>query len=238
MAGAAPAGGAVPVPPPALVAPAVAHGFARCNIPGADNTLDYLSTPAGAKLVFAFPNLGWIDVPGAPGFKAAPALSIQGVTCCAAFGDWTGPVLAPQLLLSELTTCFSLAYMSRAADALASLGLLDKTFTRDKAFLDDWEVAMPRVPSPSPFEVGANELVVPSPFLQGGAPAVPAQAAVPAVPAQAAVPAVRANRAAGVAPRAAIPARPAQPSPTRPHPVVCMWDRGVPPTEPRSRRVA
>ena len=150
MAGAAPAGGAVPVPPPALVAPAVAHGFARCIIPGADNTLDYLSTPGGAKMVSAFPDLGWINVPAAPGFKAAPALSIQGVTCCAAFSsDWTGPVLAPQLRLSELTACFSLAYMSRAADALASLGLLDKTFTRDRAFFDDWEVAMPRVPSPS-----------------------------------------------------------------------------------------
>ena len=94
MAGAAPAGGGALAPPAALAAPAVAHGFTRCNIPGADNTLDYVHASNGAKLVSAFPNLGWIDAPSAaPGVKAAPALAIQAVTCCAASGDWGGALL-------------------------------------------------------------------------------------------------------------------------------------------------
>ena len=72
MAGASPAGGGPLAPPAALVAPAVAHGFTRCNIPGADNTLDYLRTPKTAKLVLAFPNLGWLDAAiVAPGSVAA-----------------------------------------------------------------------------------------------------------------------------------------------------------------------
>ena len=75
------------------------------------------------------------------------------MTCCAAFGDWDGAVLRPLLALSELTACFTLAYMSRAADALDGLGLLDKVYLRFNAFLDAWEVALPRVPSPSPFEL-------------------------------------------------------------------------------------
>ena len=123
MAGAAPAGGGAHAPPAALVAPAVAHSFTRCNIPGADNTLDYIYASSGAKLVSAFPKLGWVDASSvAPGTKAAPALAVQGVTCCAAFGDWDGAALQPALLLSELTVSFSLAYMSRAADTLESFG--------------------------------------------------------------------------------------------------------------------
>ena len=106
-------------PPAALALPAVAHVLTRCNIPGADNSLDYVYAPNGAKLISAFPKLGWIDATSvAPGLKAAPALAIQGVTCCAAFGDWDGAALRPLLALSELTTSFTLAYMSRAADAL------------------------------------------------------------------------------------------------------------------------
>ena len=61
MAGAAPAGGGALAPPAALALPAVAHVLTRCNIPGADNTLDYVYAPSGAKLVSAFPKLGWID---------------------------------------------------------------------------------------------------------------------------------------------------------------------------------
>ena len=149
MAGAAPAGGGANAPPAALNAPAVAHGFTRCNIMGADSSLDYVYAASGAKLVSAFPKLGWIDASSvAPGTKAAPALAVQGVTCCAAFGDWDGAALRPALALSELTASFSLAYMSRAADALDSLGLLDRAHQHFHAFLDTWEVALPRVPSP------------------------------------------------------------------------------------------
>ena len=182
MAGAAPAGGGALAPPAALALPAVAHVLTRCNIPGADNSLDYVYAPNGAKLISAFPKLGWIDATSvAPGLKAAPALAIQGVTCCAAFGDWDGAALRPLLALSELTTSFTLAYMSRAADALEGLGLLDKVYQRHSAFLDAWEVALPRVPSPSPFELGAGELSEPSAFLTGGSPLIPAVAPVAAI---------------------------------------------------------
>ena len=149
MAGAPPAGGGAPAPPAALAAPAVAHGFTRCNIPGADNTLDYVYAPSGAKLISAFPKLGWVDASSvAPGCKAAPALAVQGVTCCSAFGDWDGAALPPALPLSELTASFSPAYMSRAADALDGLGLLDRAHHHLQSFLDALEVALPRVPSP------------------------------------------------------------------------------------------
>ena len=177
MAGAAPAGGGANAPPAALVAPAVAHNFTRCNIPGADNTLDYIYAASGAKLVTAFPKLGWIDASSvAPGCKAAPALAVQGVTCCAAYGDWDSAALQPLMALSELTSSFSLVYMSRAADALAGLDLLDRAHKHFHTFLDAWEVALPRVPSPSPFELGAGELEERSPFLQAGTAAVPAVA--------------------------------------------------------------
>ena len=62
---------------------------------GADNTLDYLCTPSGAKLVAAFPKLGWLDSSAVvPGTRAAPALAIQGVTCPPAFLDWTSAAAA------------------------------------------------------------------------------------------------------------------------------------------------
>ena len=207
MAGAAPAGGGALAPPAALNAPAVAHGFTRCNLPGADNTLDYIYAASGAKLVSAFPKLGWLDASSvAPGSKAAPALAVQGVTCCSAFGDWDGAALQPALRQSELTVSFSLAYMSRAADTLDGLGLLDRAHHHFQSFLDTLEVALPRVPSPSPFELGAGDLVELSPFLQGGSPGIAAVAPVAAVLAQARVPAVRANAARGIAGSAAIPA--------------------------------
>ena len=65
------------------------------------------------------------------------------MTCCAAFSDWDSAALRPLAALSELTACFSLAYMSRAADALDGLGLLEKVYLRLDAFLDAWEVALP-----------------------------------------------------------------------------------------------
>ena len=213
MAGAPPAGGGAPAPPAALAAPAVAHGFTRCNIPGADNTLDYIYAPSGAKLLSAFPKLGWVDASSvAPGCKAAPALAVQGVTCCSAFGDWDGAALQPALALSELTASFSLAYMSRAADALDGLGLLDRVYHHFQSFLDALEVALPRVPSPSPFELGAGELEELSPFLRGGSPGVAAVAPVAAVLGRARVPAVRANAARGIVAVAAIPAVVARPA--------------------------
>ena len=87
--------------------------------------------------------------------------------------------------------------MSRAADALEGLGLLDKVYQRHSAFLDAWEVALPRVPSPSPFELGAGELSEPSAFLTGGSPFIPAVAPIAAVAPVARVPAVRARNKGG-----------------------------------------
>ena len=93
-----------------------------------------------------------------------------------------------------------------------SLGLLDRAHHHFQSFLNTLEVALPRVPSPSPFELGAGELEELSPFLQGGSPGIAAVAPVAAVLAQARVPAVRANAARGIVGSAAIPAVVARPA--------------------------
>jgi len=188
-------GAALAAPPPVLVAPTIAHNFIRCYLVGADNTLDYLYTPGGAKIVSAFPTLGWLDASSlSPGAKAAPCLAIAAVTIPAAHGDWDGAVLQPLLALSELEAAFELIALSRFADALASLGVLDRAYLDRRAFLDAWEVALARAPSPSPFEILAGEIAVLSPFAPAGRPAVPGRAAIPAVAAVAPVVGIRASR--------------------------------------------
>ena len=82
-----------------------------------------------------------------------------------------------------------LAAYARFADAQEGLGVLSKIYTSTQAHLDVLEVALPRCPVPSPFMIGAGELVIPSTFL---APAMPAVLAVPFVPAVAATAAVAA----------------------------------------------
>ena len=204
---AAPGAGA-PIPAAAsLPPPATPHNFIRVVVVGEDNTLDYLATPKAAKLIAAFPNLGWVDSSTAmAGTSSAPALAIAAVTCPAVNGVWGDATCAPMEAMSELTACFTPAACSRCADAEASLGLLDRVYLHTQDFYDALELllsAQPSVlPTPSPFDFAAGDLEVRSPFLTGGT------AATPAVPATVAVPAVAA--VAGVPARPAQPARPAR----------------------------
>ena len=204
---AAPGAGGVLVPaaaPPLLSAPATPHTFTRVTVAGADNTLDYWATPSSAKLVHAFPGLGWIDSSSAMvGTRAAPALLVASVTCPAAHGTWGDAISAPIEAMSDLTACFTPAAASRFADTLASLDLLDRHYHHSQDFYEALELLLSAVPSPlptpSPFQLVAGDVAVRSPFLSGGSPAIPAVAGLPAI---AAVPAVIAVPAI-----AAIPAR-------------------------------
>ena len=103
--------------------------------------------------------------------------------------DWGTPAADAALRLSELVVSIDLAAYARFADAQEGLGVLSKIYTSTQAHLDVLEVALPRCPVPSPFMIGAGELVIPSTFL---APAMPAVLAVPFVPAVAATVAVAA----------------------------------------------
>ena len=55
------------------------------------------------------------------------------------------------LALSDLTAEFTTSLLERFANAFASLGLFDRVYTNTKDLLDALEVALVRVPSPSPF---------------------------------------------------------------------------------------
>ena len=68
---------------------------------------------------------------------------------------------------SELVLSFTPAACGRMADALASLGVLDRTYSHSQVFLDAYETALARVPSPSPFVITAPDFEELSPFLQG-----------------------------------------------------------------------
>ena len=73
-----PGGGAnIPAPPAAAAAPGIPHNFQEVVIAGADATLSYWACPAGAAIVRALPELGWIDASSIlPGHRAAPSLYI------------------------------------------------------------------------------------------------------------------------------------------------------------------
>ena len=184
---AAPGAGTATLPAaPALAPPSTPHNFTRVVVVGADNTLDYFATPVGAKLINAFPGLGWIDSSSVvAGTRAAPALAIAAVTCPAAHGAWGGTLTSAIEAMPDLTACFTPLAMGRFADAEASLGLLDRAYHHSQDFYDALELllsAQPSVlPTPSPFELLAGDVVVPEPFLAGGSPATPAVVAVPAV---------------------------------------------------------
>ena len=127
--------------------------------------------------------------------------------------DWGTPAADAVLRMPELLVMVSLAALGRFADALEGLGLFNKAYPSTRAFLDALEMALPRCPSPSPFLLGAGELVILSAFASLAVPAVPAVlgvAAVAAIPAVAAVAAVAAVLAVPGRPAvAAVPARPA-----------------------------
>jgi hypothetical protein len=55
--------------------------------------------------------------------------------------------------------------LTRFADAQEGLGVFGRAYNSTRAHLDALEMALPRCPQPSPFQLGAGELVVPSPFL-------------------------------------------------------------------------
>ena len=205
----------LPIAP--LLAPAVPHLFTRCRPVGANPELDWLRVPMGCGVYRAFPLLGWVDVSGVfPGHAAAPALSLQGVLCAPMHLDWGTAAADVMLQLSELLTMVDLGPLARFADAQEGLGLFGRAYNSTRAHLDALEMALPRCPQPSPFLLGAGELVVPSPFLVPatlGVAAAPGVAAIPAVLGVAAVPAIPAIPP--VAARAAVVAggrRPAQPA--------------------------
>jgi uncharacterized membrane protein YgcG len=171
----------------------------------------------GCGVYRAFPALGWVDVSGVfPGHAAAPALALQSVLCAPMHLDW-GTVAADAMLqLSELLTMVDLGPLARFADAQEGLGVFGRAYNSTRAHLDALEMALPRCPQPSPFQLGAGELVMPSPFLVPATLAVagaPGIAAIPAILGVAGVPAIPAVRP--VPARAAVAAggrRPAMPA--------------------------
>ena len=231
------------LPPAPLPPPVVPHVFTRCAPAGAEPEWDYLRVPTACAVYGAFPLLGWVDVSAAfPGHSAAPALSLLRVLGPPMHLDWGTPAANADLKMAELTTSLDLAAYARFADAQEGLGVLNKVYTSSRAHLDVLEVALVRCPSPSPFLIGAGELVTPSPFVSPAIPAVLAAAAVPAVIAVAAVAGVRAVRAvagraghppvaavravrpvAAVAARAAIPAVVAAPAVPAGGPAELEW---------------
>ena len=151
-AGGPAAGGGAGAPPPALAPPAIAHGFTRCVLVGQDATLDYVYVNGGAKIVSALPLLGWVDASAiSPGASAAPLLAIAAMVAAAAHAEWTAAPMVALLNLSELLAEPTLAFVGGCADALASLGVLDKVYQHSSDFFDAYELALARAPSPSPF---------------------------------------------------------------------------------------
>ena len=200
-----PAAGAHPalVAIPPLLPPAMPHLFTRCTPLGVDAEQDYLRVPITCGVYGAFPTLGWVDVSGAyPGHAAAPALSLQLALGAPMHLDWGTPAADAVLRMPELLVMVSLAALGRFADALEGLGLFNKAYPSSRAFLDALEMALPRLPAPSPFLLGAGELVILSAFTS---PAVPAVVAVLGVAAVAAMPAVAA--VAALAAVVAVPGR-------------------------------
>ena len=206
-----------PIPIAPLLPPVVPHLFTRCAPAGANPELDYLRVPTGCAVYRAFPALGWLDVSAVfPGHAAAPALALQGVLAAPMYVDSGAAGAGVLLQMSELLTMVDLGALARFADAQEGLGVLGRIYNSSRAHLDALEMALPLCPHPSPFLLGAGDLVTPSPFFtpaMAAVPAVLAAAAIPAVPAVVGVPAVRAF--AAVAARAMVPAgrgRPAVPA--------------------------
>ena len=197
------------MPPAAAPAVVTPHNFRAVTLPGMDDTLDYVSTPKIAGVVKAFPDLGWVDSSSVhAGEVAAPRLSICGMICLPMhYPDWTHPIAVMSLAMSDLTIHPASDYMSRCADTLEDMGL----FSVALYHYNDWTAklipALAHAPTPSPFALGAGDLLERYTFITPAVAAVPGRAAIPAVAARAAV-AARGGRRA-VAARAAVPAVPA-----------------------------
>ena len=159
-------GAIIPAPPAAAPAPGIPHNFQEVVIAGADATLGYWACPAGAAIVRALPDLGWIDASSVlPGHRAAPSLSITAACCPGSHFAWASPVFSPVLAMSELLVAFSPAAMSRAADGLAAVGLWSKAYTHAGRYFEAYEAILPKLPTPSPLELaGPADLVILSPF--------------------------------------------------------------------------
>ena len=176
--------------------------------------MDWLRVPMGCGVYRAFPMLGWVDVSGVfPGHAAAPALSLQSVLCAPMHLDWGTAAADGMLQMSELLAMVDLGPLARFADAQEGLGVFGRAYNSTRAHLDALEMALPRCPQPSPFLLGAGELVALSPFLVPatlGVAAMPGVAAIPAVLAVAGVPAIPA--VPPVLARAAVAARGRRPA--------------------------
>ena len=156
-----------------------------------------MSVAKGADVVKAFPKLGWVDSSSsAADTVAAPLLSVAGVVCLPAFiEDPTTPASRAILGLAEVTVVPSLAFVNKCADACSSLGILTVPLYHYTDWVHKLGPALGRTPSPSPFSIGAGDLVEANAFrvVATSAPA-PAPAPLPApAPAPSAAPA-RASR--------------------------------------------
>jgi hypothetical protein len=187
---------------PALPAPLVPHNFTRVTLPAEDNTLDYVAIGSSATVVRGLPKLGWVDSSVAiANTMAAPLLSIAGCLCLAVFAeDVNRPVARALLALADLLAVPTLALLNRCADACDMLRLFSVPLLERQDWVDKLVPALARIPSPSPFLLGAGELVEANAFATAAIPAVAA------VPARAAIPAVRRNRARGILGAARVPA--------------------------------
>ena len=121
--------------PVVLAPPTIPHNFTFCRVVGADNTLDYVRTDQNSKLVTALPGLGWIDASSVvQGTKAAPFRAVAAAAAAAAHADWGAAAIQPMLVMTELLALPSVDFVSQCADALASLGVLDKTYKHSEDF--------------------------------------------------------------------------------------------------------
>jgi hypothetical protein len=214
-------------------------------MPGADNTLDYVSIPSACLVVQGLPLVGWLDSSAVIASTwAAPLLTLAGSLCLPAFLSRLGH--GPTTAIEELGECTvrpSLGLLGRCADACASLGLFDVPKLNEREWTTHLSSSLVRLPTPSPFELALGDLDAANAFRTAAVPAVAGRAAVPAVPARRAAgrrPAAR--RVPAVPAILAVPAVPAR-SPaalewwnlakvkdsydsTSEFPLAAMWRRG------------
>ena len=132
--------------------------------------MDYVCIPSGCKMITALPGLGWLDASSVRrGHRAAPILNCAYGACAAATGDWDTAPIQALLNLSELRVAPSLAFLGQCADAMDSLGVYDKVYSKTDAFLEAAELALARTPNPSPFEMSAGSLEETTTFLAASA---------------------------------------------------------------------
>jgi hypothetical protein len=177
---------APPPATPALVPPAVPHVFTRVTLPGLDNTLDFVAVSSDCLVVSGLPDLGWEDSSAVQAnTRAVPLLTAAGTLCLPAFLAKLGD--APTVSIENLGECTvrpTLALLNRCADACASLDLLRQPKRSMREWCTHLSPALARLPTPSPFRLGAGELEEANAFRVAGVAAVRAVAAVPAIAAR------------------------------------------------------